>query len=41
MNMSLRKLQGIVKDKEAWPVQSMGSQNVGHNLVTKEQQPAS
>ena len=43
MNMSLSKLQEILKDKEAWAVQSMGggSQNFGHNLVTKEQQPAS
>ena len=31
MDMSLRKLQEMVKDREAWHVQSMGSQGVGHD----------
>jgi len=39
MDMSLSKLQEIVKDREAWLLQSMGSQRVGHNRVTEQQQP--
>ena len=35
MDMSLSKLWGIVKDREAW-LQSMGSQRVRHDLVTKQ-----
>ena len=31
MNMNLGKLQELVMDREAWRVQSMGSQRVGHN----------
>ena len=31
MGMSLRKLQKMVKDTEAWRAQSMGLQRVGHN----------
>ena len=31
MDMSLSKLQEIVKDREAGIVQSMGSQRVGHD----------
>ena len=31
MDMSLSKLQELVKDREAWHVQSMGSQKVGHD----------
>ena len=38
MDMNLGKLQEIVKDREAWRLQSMGSQRVGHNLVTEQQQ---
>ena len=40
VDMSLRKLQETVKDREAWlPVlQSMESQRVGHDLVTEQQQ---
>ena len=38
MDLSLSKLQEIVKDRETWHAQSMGSQRVGHNLVTKQQQ---
>ena len=34
MDVSLSKLQEIVKDREAWLPQSMGSQRVGHELVT-------
>ena len=37
MNMSLSKLLEIVKDREAWVMQSVGSQRVGHNLVTVQQ----
>ena len=36
-NMSLSKLWEIVKDWEAWHVQSVGSQRVGHNLMTEQQ----
>ena len=38
MDMNLGKLCEIVRDREASVLQSMVSQNVGHNLVT-EQQP--
>ena len=38
MDMSLSKLQEIVKDREACGLQSMGSQRVRHDLGT-EQQP--
>ena len=38
MDMNLRKLQEIVKDREAWGAQSRGLQRVGHNLATKQQQ---
>ena len=37
MDMNLRKLQEIVEDREAWLLQSMGLQRVGHDLVTKQQ----
>ena len=37
MDMSLSKLREIVEDKEAWVLQSMGSQGVRHNLVTEWQ----
>ena len=36
----LSKLQEIVKDREAWLLQSMGSQRVRHDLVTEQQQSA-
>ena len=34
MDMSLSKLQELVKDREAW--RSMWSQTVGHNSVTEQ-----
>ena len=37
MNMSLSKLQEIVKDREAW-LQFMGLQRVRHDLATEQQQ---
>ena len=38
MDMSLLKLWEIVKDREAGMLQSMGSQRVGHDLKTEQQQ---
>ena len=38
MDMSLSKLREIVKNREAWLLQSVGSQRVGHNLATEQQQ---
>ena len=32
MDMSLSKLWEMVKDREAWCAQSMGSQNLGRNI---------
>ena len=37
MDMSLSKLREMVKDREAWRVQSMGSQRVGHDRATERQ----
>ena len=37
MDMSLSKPQEIVKDKEAWMLQSMGSQTVRHDQATEQQ----
>ena len=31
MNMSLSKLQEMVKDREVWSAAALGSQRVGHN----------
>ena len=38
MDMSLSKLWEMVKDREAWCVQSMGLQKVEHDLVAEQQQ---
>ena len=39
MDMSLHKVQKIMKDKEAWGVlQSMRSQRVRHDCTTEQQQ---
>ena len=35
LDMSLSKLQELVMDREAWWLQSMGLQRVGHNWVTE------
>ena len=35
MDMNLSKLQEIEKDREAWLLQSMGLQRVGHDGVTE------
>ena len=37
MDMNLGKLQEMVRDREACVLQSIGSQRVGHDLVTKQQ----
>ena len=38
MDMSLIKLQKMVKDREAWWLQFMRSQRVRHDLATEQQQ---
>ena len=38
MDMSLSKLQEIVKDWEAWHVAVQESQMVGHDLASEQQQ---
>ena len=38
MDMSLSKLQGMVKDGKPGVLKSMGSQSVGHDWATEEQQ---
>ena len=38
MDMSLSKLREIVMDREAGMLQFMGSQRVGQDLVTEQQQ---
>ena len=36
MNMNLGKLWEMVRDREAWTLQSMGSQRAGHHWVTAQ-----
>ena len=36
MDMSLSKLQEIVKDKEAWRATILGSQRAGHDLGAEQ-----
>ena len=38
MDMSLSKLQETVKDRETWRAAVPGSQRVGHDLETEQQQ---
>ena len=38
MDMSLRKLWEILKDREPAVLQSMGSHRTGHELATEQQQ---
>ena len=38
MDMSLSKLPEMVKDKEVWRTKSVGSQRVGHDLATEQQE---
>ena len=38
VDISLNKLQMIVKDREAWSAAVHVSQKVGHDLVTEQQQ---
>ena len=38
MDVNLGKLQEMVKDRQAWRAAVHGSQRVGHNLVTEQQQ---
>ena len=37
ISMSLSKLQKIVKDREAWVLQSMQLQRVGHDMAAEQQ----
>ena len=37
MDMNLGKLQGMVRDREAWHAAIYGAQRVGHNWETEQQ----
>ena len=37
IDMSLSKFREMEKDREAWHLQSMGSQTVEHNWATEQQ----
>ena len=37
MDVNLGKLRGMVRDREAWWLQFMGLQRVGHKLATEQQ----
>ena len=39
MDMSLSELQEVVKDRDTGVLQSMGSQRVGHDWASEQQQP--
>ena len=39
MDMSLRKLREMVKDREAWWAAVWGARRVGHDTVTEQQEP--
>ena len=41
MDMSLSKLQEMLKDREAWSAASTQSQRVGHVLATEQQKASS
>ena len=38
VDMNLNKLQEMMKDREAWRAAVHGSQRLGHDLVTEQQQ---
>ena len=38
MDVSLSKLREMVKDREPWWLQFVGSQRLGHDLVAEQQQ---
>jgi len=38
VDMSLNKLRKVVKDREAWCAESVGSQRARHDLVAEQQQ---
>ena len=38
VNLNLSKFQEIVKSREAWHAIILGSQRVGHNLVTEQEE---
>ena len=40
MDLTLNKLREIGKDREAWRAAAHGSQRVGHDCATGQQQPA-